>query len=287
MASGEDRWSHWLREGRYRGLSEAQVERLNSSLNRVRNRTLRGARLRSGQRVLDVGAGTGLLCLEAARRIGADGLALACDISLDAVRECSRSARAQSLGVAAVVGEATALPFPDSSFDRVLTRSVLIYVEDKRSAIREFRRVLRPGGRVSVFEPINRASPFGPWNKMKVAPEIEGQRKRVIEHIRGNWEHERAMMAFDERDLVKHFLKAGFSEVKLSYEFTSAVRSMTHEQTASLLTMRGNPTALTYEEAARAVLGLEASEHLERIAVEMSSRPGRQTGAVAYLTARV
>lgn len=122
---------------------------------------------------------------------------------------------------------------------------------------------------------------------MKVAPEIEGQRKRVIEHIRGNWEHERAMMAFDERDLVKHFLKAGFSEVKLSYEFTSAVRSMTHEQTASLLTMRGNPTALTYEEAARAVLGLEASEHLERIAVEMSSRPGRQTGAVAYLTARV
>jgi arsenite methyltransferase len=42
------------------------------------------------------------------------------------------------------------------SVDVVTTRSVLIYVEDERAAFDEFARVLRPGGRVSLFEPISR-----------------------------------------------------------------------------------------------------------------------------------
>ena len=43
----------------------------------------------------------------------------------------------------------------DGSVDVVTTRSVLIYVKDKAAALREFYRVLKPGGRVSLFEPIN------------------------------------------------------------------------------------------------------------------------------------
>ncbi|WP_348240817.1 methyltransferase domain-containing protein, partial [Salmonella enterica] len=44
----------------------------------------------------------------------------------------------------------------DSSVDVVTTRSVLIYVDDKAAAFAAFHRVLKPGGRVSLFEPINR-----------------------------------------------------------------------------------------------------------------------------------
>ena len=46
-------------------------------------------------------------------------------------------------------------PTPDDSVNAVTTRSVLIYVDDKPAAVREFHRVLRSGGRVSIFEPLN------------------------------------------------------------------------------------------------------------------------------------
>ena len=119
---------------------------------RVSNRVLRGARIRTGQRVLDIGAGTGLLALGAASRVGQSGSVFALDISRDALIACLSQAHTQSAPVCAVVGEATGLPFDEGSFDAVLTRSVLIYVSDKLQAITEMFRVLRPGGRASIWE---------------------------------------------------------------------------------------------------------------------------------------
>ena len=50
----------------------------------------------------------------------------------------------------------------DASADVVTTRSVLIYVDDKAAAFRAFHRVLKPGGRLSIFEPINNYFPVSP-----------------------------------------------------------------------------------------------------------------------------
>lgn len=59
-----DRWEDWLVRGRDRGASEAQIHRTRRALARIRNRVLREARLQPGERVVDLGAGTGLLALE-------------------------------------------------------------------------------------------------------------------------------------------------------------------------------------------------------------------------------
>src|SRR6266496_2809345 len=57
-----------------------------------------------------------------------------------------------------VVGDALHIPLASQSVDIVMTRSVLIYLSDKRAGVRELYRVLKPRGRASIFEPINEVS---------------------------------------------------------------------------------------------------------------------------------
>lgn len=290
-----DRWADWLLRGRQRGLSVAQTRRMSRQLDRVRDRVLRGARLRTGQRVLDVGAGTGLLALTACRRVGPSGKVVALDISKDALRECQRQDAevAPASPLYLIVGDALHLPFCDAVFDAVMTRSVLIYLEDKAAVIRELHRVLRPGGRASIWEPINDAP-----NRYALPGQytldsgldlssIQPAHDQIKAYIEERWEHKQTMMAFDERDLVRWFAEAGFSQVQLDYElrYTSG-RRPTRQEVAMYLSIRPNPTMLSYEEAARAVLGAAADEHLTRYARLLLSHRRTGLAAVAVITAR-
>jgi len=107
---------------------------------------------------------------------------------------------------------------PDS-IDVVTTRSVLIYVADKGKAFREFHRVLRPGGRVSIFEPINNYFPDTTdefWGFDSKAVNDLVAKLFAYERYEG-WESCRyesdPMMNFTEKDLVAQAEAAGFAEV--------------------------------------------------------------------------
>jgi len=113
----------------------------------ARTRLFELAELRSGQRVLDVACGTGLVTVPAARAVGRSGAVVATDIS-DAMVAHVR-AEAAALGLAQVSAsrmDAENLRFPDGSFDVVLCALGLMYVPDVQVALREMCRVLRPGG---------------------------------------------------------------------------------------------------------------------------------------------
>lgn len=106
------------------------------------------AALEEGERVLDVACGTGLVTLPAARAVGRSGRVVATDLSarmVEIVRE-----RAAAEGLSAVEAErrdAEDLGFEEASFDVALCALGLMYVPDPVAALREIRRVLRPGGR--------------------------------------------------------------------------------------------------------------------------------------------
>jgi ubiquinone/menaquinone biosynthesis C-methylase UbiE len=110
---------------------------------------LAAAALRPGQRVLDVACGTGLVSLEAARAVGPTGRVLGIDLSgamVDATRHAARQRQVANLDVARM--DAEALDLPDASVDVVLCALGLMYLPEPERAVREMRRVLRPGGRL-------------------------------------------------------------------------------------------------------------------------------------------
>ena len=109
------------------------------------------ARIQPGQRILDVAAGAGEPAVSAAERVGPGGYVLATDISEGIVELALQVARERGLKqieTCAMDGEK--LDLPDASFDVVLCRLGLMYMPHPVTALCEWRRVLRPGGRVAV-----------------------------------------------------------------------------------------------------------------------------------------
>lgn len=274
-----DRWADWLIRGRQRGFDERQIRALAKELRRVRDRVLAGARLREGVRVLDVGAGTGLLAVEARRRVGEFGRVIALDISTDALAAFAR----RGIGLSLIAGDAIALPLPDESVDVVVMRSALIYVSDKLRAATEFHRVLRPGGRVSLFEPIN--SQYKSLADVDLS-DLEPARSRVLERWQSGGDPGGAMGGFDDRDLVGHFVNAGFETVELTHEIVHRRSRVPDREVWASLTMRPNPNMVSYEEAAHEVLVSTADEHLASLVSALTKRPSTSVDDGAYLRAR-
>jgi ubiquinone/menaquinone biosynthesis C-methylase UbiE len=119
-----------------------------------REKTLRLARIESGESVLDVGCGTGTLAIAAKQQIGPKGSVYGIDASPEMVDRATRKARKAGVEVLFKNAGAEALPFPDAQFDVVLSTVMLHHLpkNGRRQCAAEIRRVLKPGGRVLVVD---------------------------------------------------------------------------------------------------------------------------------------
>ncbi len=106
-----------------------------------------------GDRLLEVGPGTGYYTLPVAQWLGPDGQLEICDLQQEMLDHTMRAARRRGLSnVTATQGDARTLPYPDASFDGAYLITVLGEIPDQRRALTELRRVLKPGGRLVVGE---------------------------------------------------------------------------------------------------------------------------------------
>jgi arsenite methyltransferase len=222
-----DVWATWLRTGRDGGSARMRAENL-SRLAEIRDRILDRAAIRPGDTVLDVGTGQGLRGLEALSRSGPDGRVIFSDISEPLLDDC-RSAVAQVSGSARssfVRASATDLSaIGTATVDVVVERAVLLFIEDRARAFSEYHRVLRPGGRVSLGEPLNSwmsaDRPGYLWG-YDVTAATDLERKLHDADRAGGAAHDNLLCGFDDRDLMAMARTAGFQRVETQTDLALA-----------------------------------------------------------------
>jgi len=291
-----DVWSRWLLQ-RWHGGNAAYKEILHAKLVRFRDRVLDGAQLASGMTLVDVGAGDGLVGFGAIDRLGSALRVIFTDVSEPLLRHTEGLAEERGVRpqCAFVLGSAERLAgIADGSVDVVATRASLAYMSDKGSALKEFHRVLKPGGRISIAEPILQDDAFA---VRAIAKLLETQPKHpqarflcLLHRYRSAqypatdqeiWSN--PLTNFSERDLVHLACAAGFDNVhmELHLDYKRPVRLSWETQ----LDIAPHPWAPTLRE----ILASFSVE--ERMLFERGFRPMIESGqslvhdAMAYLTA--
>ena len=153
------------------------------------------AQVKAGDRVLDVGCGSGRLTLAAQEWAGAEGEAVGIDPSPEMIRVARKNAERAGLRAKFELGVVEALPFPEASFDVVLNRLMLHHLPGdlKQRGLNEMRRVLKPGGVCLVVD---------------FEPPKSGFLKMVVEN------HMTPMAKVDVREYVPLLEQAGFTEIE-------------------------------------------------------------------------
>ena len=106
-----------------------------------------------GERILEIGPGTGYYTLDLAEWVGADGTVEIFDLQKEMLDHTIRRARERGLwNVSPTQGDAQNLPYEDDSIDAAILVATLGEIPDQDAALREVARVLRPGGRLIVGE---------------------------------------------------------------------------------------------------------------------------------------
>lgn len=210
---------------------QQDVERRRLDFAEATERMLEAAGLVPGNHILDVAAGTGDQSILAARRVGPDGSILATDLSADMLGIAARVAQQEGLtNITTRVMDAEHLDLEDNAFDAVICRLALMLIPNVQQALKEIRRVLKPGGKLAALV----------WSAPEHNPLFSLPLAIVATYARGASSHGPDPFALsDPRVFERELTEAGFDEVitrALPFESHYASLDAFLHSTASRLT---------------------------------------------------
>ncbi len=234
-----DIWSDWLLHRRH-GDSAEQANNLRPAIQGYADHVLNAAKLSQNMTLVDIGSGDGLIAFAAIERIGPSLKVILTDISAPMLQHARQQAMERGILSQCNFIEAPAedlSAIPDNSVDVVITRSVLAYVTNKRQALQEMRRMLRPGGRIALAEPVFRddaVKVLAMKNWVTNNPDHENARYMRLMHL---WKAAQfpdtmekiaasPMTNYSERDLFLMAGEAGFAAVHVELHLDSVQRAI-------------------------------------------------------------
>ncbi|MBY6167337.1 bifunctional demethylmenaquinone methyltransferase/2-methoxy-6-polyprenyl-1,4-benzoquinol methylase UbiE [Pseudooceanicola nitratireducens] len=172
---------------------------------------------RAGQKLLDVAGGTGDISFRFLRRAGS-GHATVCDLTESMLVEGRKRAEAEQMGASLdwVVGDAMALPFPDSSFDVYTISFGIRNVTRPQEALNEAYRVLKPGGRLMVLEFSQIPTPALQWAYDRYSFNMIPAMGQMIANDRDSYQYlVESIRKFPDQDTFLGMVRdAGFEQAK-------------------------------------------------------------------------
>ena len=224
----QDCWSDWLLHRRFGGNDDYRPV-LQKLVEKIRDRVLDGARLAPGMTLLDVGAGDGLISFGALQRVDQPFTVIVSDISGPLLAHAERVSEELGLRKYCSFVQTSAddlAGIADNAVDVLTVRAVLAYVQDKASALKSFLRVLRPGGRISLCEPIHQDAAIqlaALTNVLGHQPEnLSTPYLKLIQRYRAlqlpsdlSGIRDSSITNFSERDLIQLFRAAGFVDIHM------------------------------------------------------------------------
>jgi len=286
-----DKWSEWLKKKRFGDsiFAESSLKWLFEQ----RATILGAAAINKGETVLDAGAGDGVLGIGAMDLIGETGKIIFCDISSDALALCKEAYDVTSFRSHAefiVAGVEDLSVIPDCTVDVIIERAVLLYTQLKQSALREYRRILRPGGRLSMQEPVNRfvaerlaeRKIFFGYDFTPLG--VIGEKILSAFEFPPDYRYN-TMLNYDERDLMNWLLEAGFREIRMLYD-AQLHSSGTWPSFEAFLHSSPNPNAPTlYEAMERELTPTEQKQSLEYFRPLVKNQPALRANAIVNFLA--
>jgi arsenite methyltransferase len=224
----DDAWSQWLLHGRHADDPQLR-EAVRAIVDRYIDRVLDGARPAPDETLADIGSGEGLLAFRAIERAGPTLRVWLTDISEPMLRH----AEEQAIG-RGIRDQCRFLCRPgdrlegigDASVDAVTTRSVLAYIPDKTAALREFHRILKPGGRLSIAEPVMQDDALAARAMKAVIDSKPPDEVSPLMRLLHRWKaaqypdteekiRSSPLANYSERDMIRFAQNAGFADLHL------------------------------------------------------------------------